>query len=105
MLPRSAKNQKELLNVAVKCFVTAKRDNPKNKRCNTTYSFGLMLESLSRKYEMISKEIVQQYLDEIRDDDKKMEKLNEMEKDVLKQISRFIMMAEEDESESESESD
>merc|ERR1712113_1067493 len=55
-------NQKELLKVAIKCFVTAKKDNKNNKRCNNTYSFGLMLESLQRKYEMIDMSIVESYI-------------------------------------------
>ena len=98
-------NQKELLNVAIKCFVTAKKDNDRNKRVNTTYSFGLMLESLCRKYEMISLEIIQKYLDDTRQDEKKMEKLSEIEKDILNQISSFIMMAEEDADDDDSDSD
>ena len=99
-------NQKELLNVAFKCFVTATKDNPKNKRCNTSYSFGLMLESLSRKYEMISLEIINEYLNEIRDNEKKMEKLSEIEKDALEQIERYLLIAEEDDDDdSDSDSD
>ena len=64
-----------------------------------------MLEALSREYEMISIEIVNQYLNEIREDEKKMEKMSELEKDALNQISSFIMMAEEDDDDDDSDSD
>jgi len=99
-------NQKELLNVAFKCFVTAKKDNNKNKRCNTTYSFGLMLESLCRKYQMIAMDVVETYLNEIQNDDKRMAKLNEMEKKILTEISTFLTMAQDDDDDdSDSDSD
>eukprot|EP00483_Globobulimina_turgida_P002785 UN02790 len=86
-------NQQELLKVAMKCFVTAKKDNAKNKRCNTTYSFGLMLESLARMYEMIDIEIIEGYVERYKNNEKELGKLNKMEINVLNQMDTFLAMA------------
>eukprot|EP00484_Ammonia_sp_Unknown_P028856 CAMPEP_0197047982 /NCGR_PEP_ID=MMETSP1384-20130603/23385_1 /TAXON_ID=29189 /ORGANISM="Ammonia sp." /LENGTH=879 /DNA_ID=CAMNT_0042480025 /DNA_START=128 /DNA_END=2767 /DNA_ORIENTATION=+ len=98
-------NQKELLTVAVKCFATAKKDNADNKRCNTTYSFGLMLEALARRHEMVAMDVLQQFYEELSTDEKKMEKFTDLEQEAVQQINTFLAMAQEDEDDDESESD
>ena len=94
-------NQRELLNVAMKCFVTAKKDdkNAKNRRCNTTYSFGLMLEALVRRFAMLELDIVKAFVA----DSEHNAKLNDMERDVVRQMHTFIMMAEEDDADADEE--
>ena len=94
-------NQQELINIALKCFVTAKKDNGSNKRVNTTYSFGLMLESLCRRHEMIPTESIEQYIRENKEDEKKWEKLIAMEKDAVNQMCTFLTMAMEDDDDDE----
>merc|ERR1712176_1442976 len=87
------KNQLQFVNIALKCFVTAKRDNTSNKRVNTTYSFGLMLESLCRRHQMIPNQTIEEYIETNREDEKKWEKLSAMEKDAINQMSTFLTMA------------
>merc|ERR1712048_1178523 len=99
-------NQQELINIALKCYVTAKRDNDQNKRVNTTYSFGLMLESLCRKFGMISVENIEEYIQNKKSDEKKWTKLSESEKDVINQMGTFLTMAmEEEDDDDDSDSD
>lgn len=83
------KNQDQLLDVAVKCFVVALKDNPKNKRVNDYYSFGYMLEALTRRYEMIGMETVQRLI-------AKKDSLNDDEQKVVGQMETFMAMAEDD---------
>eukprot|EP00485_Elphidium_margaritaceum_P011593 CAMPEP_0202687248 /NCGR_PEP_ID=MMETSP1385-20130828/2931_1 /ASSEMBLY_ACC=CAM_ASM_000861 /TAXON_ID=933848 /ORGANISM="Elphidium margaritaceum" /LENGTH=861 /DNA_ID=CAMNT_0049342005 /DNA_START=103 /DNA_END=2688 /DNA_ORIENTATION=+ len=96
------RNQRELLNIALKCFVIAKKDNANNKRCNTTYSFGLMLEALVRRFQMIEAEIVKKYAQEHEQND---DALNEIEKDVIRQMNTFLVMAEDEDDDDDDNSD
>ena len=98
------KNQMQLLDVAFKCFVVAKRDNAKNKRVSDYYSFGFMLEALTRRYEMIGMETVQRFVARNKHDAKQWAKLGEEEQAVVQQMETFMAMAE-DEEESDSDSD
>merc|ERR1712129_688057 len=98
-------NQLELINIALKCYVTAKKDNEKNKRVNTTYSFGLMMESLCKKFDMISAERIEEYAQNAKSHDEQWAKLTELERDVVNQMHTFLTMAMEDEEEDDDDSD
>merc|ERR1739842_96756 len=85
-------NQMQLMDVAFKCFVVAQKDNAKNKRVNDYYSFGYMLEALTRRFEMIGMETVQKFVANSKDNGK----LNDQEQKMVQQMETFMAMAEED---------
>jgi len=89
-------NQMQLLEVAWKCFVVALKDNAKNKRVSDYYSFGFMLEALTKQYGMVGMETVQRFVAKYKTDEKQWAKLNEMEQKVVGQMESFMAMAEED---------
>jgi len=97
-----ALNQMQLMEVAVKCFLVALRDNEKNKRVSDYYSFGYMLEALTKRYAMIGMDTVQKYVAQNKDP----EKAEEVEQKVIGQMESFMAMAEDDDDDdSDSDSD
>ena len=91
----------QLLEVAVKCFVVALKDNAKNKRVSDYYSFGYMLEALTKRFAMIGMETVQKYVAKNKNPDKE----EEAEQKVIGQMESFMAMAEEDDDDDDSDSD
>jgi len=92
-----AMNQMQLLEVAWKCFVVAQKDNAKNKRVSDYYSFGYMLEALTRRYEMVGMETVQRFVAKYKTDETQWAKLSEAEQKVIGQMETFMAMGDEEE--------
>lgn len=89
------KNQYELFNVAVTTFITAFNDKQMN--AVKSYGFGLILESMVSKYEMIKLEVLQKWLEL---------NANDESKDLaICQIQTFIEILSNEDDESDSDSD
>jgi len=95
-------NQMQLLEVGVKCFVVALRDNAKNKRVSDYYSFGFILEALVRRFEMIAMDTVRRFVARSKGDD--AAKLSKEEKAVVGQMETFLAMGDDEDEDSDSDS-
>jgi len=89
------KNQLALLEIAVSCFLTARKDGKEN--ATKSYAFGLVLEAVVARHGMLELGVLKQWL-----------ATHGMEKDkeeVAAQMTQFIEILEEDANDSDSDSD